>query len=81
LKIIEVVLRFPVADSVEVDEAAEFAAEAVGVYGGSKEPPGAYGKDSPGDPLFGCVDVEIVRAKRLARARGRWKTQAQEARA
>lgn len=73
MKIVEVVLRFAVDDSVSPDRAASFASEAVEMWGGQYRPPGAEGDADPGDPLFGIREVEIVRAKRFARPPRGWR--------
>lgn len=73
MKRVEVILRFPVNDEVTVSAAADFAANAVEMYGGSFRPPGGYGEDDPGDPLFGSKDVEIVQSRRIYRNRRRKK--------
>lgn len=45
---------------------ASYVADALGFWGGSLRPPGAYGEDDLGDPLFGGLEVRAIeiRAKK-----------------
>lgn len=42
-----------VPDGADVHDAAHYIRDAVVSMGGGLRPPGAYGEDDPGDPMFG----------------------------
>lgn len=42
------------------EEIASYVTEALGSWGGQSRPPGAYGDDDPGDPIFGGIRVNSV---------------------
>lgn len=45
-------ISFEIPEGADREDCLAYAVEAVGCYVGSKRPPGAYGNDDPGDPMF-----------------------------
>lgn len=51
--------------NVGVRELAAYIKEAVGTWGGVFRPPGAYDEYDEGDPLFGGVECEVWKMRKL----------------
>jgi hypothetical protein len=55
-----IVVSADVPGGVPDEDVAAYVSEALASWGGSLRPPGAYGADDPGHPLFGGVTVRSV---------------------
>lgn len=63
----KVLLTVDLNSSVAKEALAAYVGDAVASWSGSLRPPGGYGDDDTGDPMFGNVDV--VHVKTVTRVR------------
>lgn len=56
------IVSFELPDGADRDDAQTYVEEAVSSFQGSLRPPGAYGDDDDGDPMF-CLNSDSVRVR------------------
>jgi hypothetical protein len=64
-------LTVDLKSSVAKEELAAYVGDAVASWGGSLRPPGGYGDDDTGDPMFGNVGSVYVKTVTWLRGLGR----------
>lgn len=55
-----IVLSVDAPPEADDNDIANYIADALGSWGGSFRPPGAYGEDDDGDPLFDGLKCRII---------------------
>lgn len=67
---IRIALSFEIPEGATRDDCVVYAQEAVATWRGCKRPPGGYGDNDPGDPMFG-LDGSTVSASYVTNRKGK----------